>query len=513
MANVNDNLDDNKQEQIQEDLSVEIKENDQANIKDYLQEQENICNKKNELNISDEKNEPEKIINIDETNEQKNEENELMEAENKDGIEETEKKIEANKDEQQELLMDTNKDNQEKQDINDIKTSEIVEKINDNGKEIEIKDDEQDKILKEENLEVKIEKNINQNEIHENEIKIETNEAQKNKNDLIKEENIKEESTPIINIEAELKNEEIKPEKQEENQTKVIEKENINLVSEEEPKTKIENTNEKKEIKQEENLVDGYKKSNLNVISQNEKKINIFNSLNISNKSENMNFNYYYNGKVNLSYKPKIQLGKKIIHRCSQSNSDLNNINTRCEEKKQEKQRYKINPINESIIKGKVELKLIEERIHRSKYSITYNLLYKASLDKDESKIFHEKCDKSQSTLILIETTNGMRFGWFTNRTWKGNNKEKSDDEAFVFSLDKKKIYNIIKGKNAIVCNEEFGPMFIGAFKIMDNSFTNGGIAYVKGDNFEFDQDYELTEGEEKFLVKEIEVYEIGIGK
>ena len=76
---------------------------------------------------------------------------------------------------------------------------------------------------------------------------------------------------------------------------------------------------------------------------------------------------------------------------------------------------------------------------------------------------------------------------------------------------NKKKIYNIIRGKNAIECRSDCGPFFSGGFKINDNSFTKGGKTFIKRLNYDIKEDFELTNGIEIFDVKEIEVYEIKI--
>jgi hypothetical protein len=85
------------------------------------------------------------------------------------------------------------------------------------------------------------------------------------------------------------------------------------------------------------------------------------------------------------------------------------------------------------------------------------------------------------------------------------------DNEAFIFSINKKKIYNVIKGKNAIGCYDDCGPAFSGGFKINDNAFSKGGCTFKKGNNYRFSEDYELNNGEEFFEVNEIEVYEIKV--
>ena len=74
------------------------------------------------------------------------------------------------------------------------------------------------------------------------------------------------------------------------------------------------------------------------------------------------------------------------------------------------------------------------------------NLLYKTTADSDKAEAFHKKCDKAQSTLVLIETDKGKRFGGFTKCSWEGECIEKKDEDAFVFSLDKMMTYDNIPG-------------------------------------------------------------------
>ena len=44
---------------------------------------------------------------------------------------------------------------------------------------------------------------------------------------------------------------------------------------------------------------------------------------------------------------------------------------------------------------------------------------------------------------------------------------------------------------------------------IKDNFFKNGGTTYLKGINYNTEEDYELTGGLKEFEVEEIEVYEV----
>ena len=168
-----------------------------------------------------------------------------------------------------------------------------------------------------------------------------------------------------------------------------------------------------------------------------------------------------------------------------------------------------------TFVKGDIihnidELEMIIRKINKESNKITLNLLYKATADSDRAKVFHKKCDKAKSTLVLIETDKSKRFGGYTSVDWQGKCIEKNDEEAFVFSLDNMKIYEVIPEEKAIGCYPKFGPVFLGCqIRIYDYAFQNGGTTWEKGLNFNTDEDFVLTGGDRQFKVKEIEVYEV----
>ena len=162
------------------------------------------------------------------------------------------------------------------------------------------------------------------------------------------------------------------------------------------------------------------------------------------------------------------------------------------------------------IIHDMKELELITNKINHGDKKIIINLLYKASVDGDKASVFHEKCDQAKSTIVLVETLNGKRFGGFTTCSWEGNCEDKTDPQAFIFSLDKMETYDNIPGDEAIGCYPKFGPIFLGCqIKIFDNAFTKGGTTFEKELNFNTKEDYELTGGDRVFQIKDIEVYEV----
>ena len=111
-----------------------------------------------------------------------------------------------------------------------------------------------------------------------------------------------------------------------------------------------------------------------------------------------------------------------------------------------------LNYLNSDIILSSTEEEMLLNKINKDGKQTQMKLLYKATVDSDRAEIFHQKCDSAQRTLVLIETINDRRFGGYTTQSWAGNGIDKDDNEAFVFSLDKLQIYNIITGQPAIGC-------------------------------------------------------------
>ena len=164
-----------------------------------------------------------------------------------------------------------------------------------------------------------------------------------------------------------------------------------------------------------------------------------------------------------------------------------------------ERQTLSIQDMRLEVIKGDIiqnasELELLTRRICKHYNKIILNLLYKATADSDKASVFHNKCDSAENTLVLVKSSNGKRFGGYTSCSWEGDSIEKKDENAFVFSLDKMKIYNIIPGEGAIGCYPKFGPVFLGCqIRIYDHAFKNGGTTFEKELNFNTDYIYVVS--------------------
>ena len=179
------------------------------------------------------------------------------------------------------------------------------------------------------------------------------------------------------------------------------------------------------------------------------------------------------------------------------------------------KQVLTIHDTRTELVKGDIidstsELELLTRKICKKHRKIILDLLYKATVDSDKATAFHNKCDFANRTLVLVKSENGKRFGGYTSCNWRGDSIEKKDEDAFVFSLDKMQIYDIIPGEDAIGCYPKYGPVFLGCqIRIYDDFFTYGGSTFERGANYNTQEDFELSGGLKNFKVKEIEVYSV----
>ena len=168
--------------------------------------------------------------------------------------------------------------------------------------------------------------------------------------------------------------------------------------------------------------------------------------------------------------------------------------------------------IKSEIIRTSLEEEMLLNKINKHGKDIQFNLIYKAINDTDRAEVFHQKCDNATRTLILIETINDKRFGGFTTQSWGGDGIDKNDDEAFIFSLDKLQVYNIISGQPAIGCYPKYGPVFLGCqIKVNDNFLVKGGTTYKKNINYATNADFELNDGIKFYGIKDIEVFEVNL--
>ena len=98
-------------------------------------------------------------------------------------------------------------------------------------------------------------------------------------------------------------------------------------------------------------------------------------------------------------------------------------------------------------------LKSVEQFLNLKNFQFT--LLYRGTRDGDDSQTFHKLCDNYRNILVLVETTKNRKFGGFCSIGYKSEGDGKKDNSAFIFSLDKLKIYNVIKDEQAVFWGSE----------------------------------------------------------
>lgn len=166
------------------------------------------------------------------------------------------------------------------------------------------------------------------------------------------------------------------------------------------------------------------------------------------------------------------------------------------------------------IITKKKDFDLIDNRLYQAfDKDVEYKLIYRASEVGDTAKIFKEKC-REKNTLIIVQTDDDNKFGGFTTIPWDDSDKNKDDEKAFCFSVNKNKIYELRRYCSAIGCDKNSGPRFCYMFMINNRFMTKGGVVYPQNISHYNGQkeDYELNNGKAMFCVNELEVFKIKPG-
>ena len=182
------------------------------------------------------------------------------------------------------------------------------------------------------------------------------------------------------------------------------------------------------------------------------------------------------------------------------------------------KDSFFIHTHNSKLITNISEIELIKTGIKNfeSSKKMKLNLLYRASRDGDTTKAFHEKVDGISPTISLIKAKNNYIFGGFTDHAWDIKGGCIKTNNTFMFSFNKKKIYN---GKNGgyIHCEEGHGPWFCGGSGVLGENFFTKDTSYEweltkHKELFDgFTEEFELIGGDgvKNFKINEVEVFKV----
>mgnify|MGYP002625186107 CR=1 FL=1 len=218
------------------------------------------------------------------------------------------------------------------------------------------------------------------------------------------------------------------------------------------------------------------------------KKANICNKICINNKKNNIDLKSY-----NRVIKIKLDI-----------NNSYENKN----------QLSYISDYEKSMIVDNQQLVLIINNIS-SKVKRSVNklyLCYRATSDGDKAISFHEKCDRLKNIIIFISTNNDKKFGGFSSESWESNIQKlwKKDEDAFIFSLNNFKFYDVINPERALFCNKENGPVFgNGEILISNNFFTTPSTCLEKNVYYKSNDISFPLSGKKEFYVTQLEAYKI----
>jgi len=226
---------------------------------------------------------------------------------------------------------------------------------------------------------------------------------------------------------------------------------------------------------------------------------------------------------INSTVEALCQLVNKMQNDNKKMKEEMNNILSN-----NKKMQEEINTLKEEIIKLKKAIgkelnsdiltdkdeKIMVFNWIKQNAKLKFKLLFKATRDGDRISKFADKVKGKSPTLILIKTKTGYKFGGYTTVEWDmtGTYTYKKDENAFIFSINNKKKFNIKKGNEGYaICGDPNHFAFGGGhdLTIWDNFFSNDYSQNYSCNYSYGTSNYELTGGANKFYVEECEVYQV----
>ena len=178
-----------------------------------------------------------------------------------------------------------------------------------------------------------------------------------------------------------------------------------------------------------------------------------------------------------------------------------------------------INSFDSKIIESKDNINFILDYIKKNDKTLNISkikLLFRGSRDGERTKTCHELCDNKQHVLIIMKSETGYIFGGYSKIGFKANKilEYKIDNNCFLFSLNLKKIYPVIKDKN-VICHtrETSGLCFFGSLMFYDYFMSKKDWPNLNMDIKQYFNNletiYEMNGGQEYFKCDELEVFQL----
>ena len=213
--------------------------------------------------------------------------------------------------------------------------------------------------------------------------------------------------------------------------------------------------------------------------------------------------NYLKNENMELKNE-NVELKKEI----NELKLKIQEINEIIKPIQEEKLRIEKNFLESKIISENDEKELILKWIN-PKSNIKLTLLFQSSRDGDRTSTFYNKVSNKSSILIIIKSNYGYRFGGYTTLNFQNTNNYKQDEKAFIFSIDKKKKYNITQAQYAIYTDSNYFAFGGGNDICINDQFktSNSGCSFPH--SYSGGEKNEINGGNKNFTVEECEAYHV----
>mmetsp|Transcript_14090 Transcript_14090/g.25676 ORF Transcript_14090/g.25676 Transcript_14090/m.25676 type:complete len:619 (+) Transcript_14090:91-1947(+) len=142
-----------------------------------------------------------------------------------------------------------------------------------------------------------------------------------------------------------------------------------------------------------------------------------------------------------------------------------------------------------------------------------FSLLYRSSRDGPSDAHFHSKCDNQGCTLTVIETTDGLVLGGYSNTPWTSSGSYYVANKAFLFVLSGSDISAPCKMKlknandvNAVRHHPSRCPTF---GEKNDLRVNRSNVTLNFGHSYERHSSWPLQFGQGSYTIKEMEVFQV----
>lgn len=143
--------------------------------------------------------------------------------------------------------------------------------------------------------------------------------------------------------------------------------------------------------------------------------------------------------------------------------------------------------------------------------NISLKLLYNSKIEGENAEKLKQAYLGKNDIIVLVKTKKDKRFGGYAHEVFFSRSFEHSDNKAFLFNLDKMKIYKSNGGPNSIWNYEGNSIDFGGGtdLRVFHEFFHKQNYTdQISTLDYNYDEEFALN-GEKFFEVKYLEIYQV----